>query len=160
MAEIKGTSLRVNEDDLKKFKEYMKEFDLTQAETFQAIINSFEMAKAKNLITDRAKEIEVFQSTVNNLTSMFISSLAINQTSEERIRESLSAELNTKDKLISNLQEDKDKYKDKIKIDTEVPEALAAAMGNHVFIFRTEKEEELIEMIRFILKRNGDGNWI
>ena len=160
MAEIKGTSLRVNEDDLKKFKEYMKEFDLTQAETFQAIINSFEMANAKNLITDRAKEIEVFQSTVNNLTSMFISSLAINQTSEERIRESLSAELNTKDKLISNLQEDKDKYKDKIKIDTEVPEALAAAMGNHVFIFRTEKEEELIEMIRFILKRNGDGNWI
>ena len=116
MAEIKGTSLRVNEDDLKKFKEYMKEFDLTQAETFQAIINSFEMAKAKNLITDRAKEIEVFQSTVNNLTSMFISSLAINQTSEERIRESLSAELNTKDKLISNLQEDKDKYKDKITI--------------------------------------------
>lgn len=57
-------------------------------------------------------------------------------------------------------EEIKDKYKDKIKIDTEVPEALAAAMGNHVFIFRTEKEEELIEMIRFILKRNGYGNWI
>lgn len=57
-------------------------------------------------------------------------------------------------------EEIKNKYKDKIKIDTEVPEALAAAMGNHVFIFRTEKEEELIEMIRFILKRNGDGNWI
>ena len=57
-------------------------------------------------------------------------------------------------------EEIKDKYKDKIKIDTEVPEALAAAMGNHVFIFRTEKEEELIEMIRFILKRNVDGNWI
>lgn len=57
-------------------------------------------------------------------------------------------------------EEIKDKYKDKIKIDTEVPEALAAAMGNHVFIFRTKKEEELIEMIRFILKRNGDGNWI
>ena len=57
-------------------------------------------------------------------------------------------------------EEIKDKYKDKIKIDTEVPEALAAAMGNHVFIFRTEKEEELIQMIRFILKRNGDGNWI
>lgn len=57
-------------------------------------------------------------------------------------------------------EEIKNKYKDKIKIYTEVPEALAAAMGNHVFIFRTEKEEELIEMIRFILKRNGDGNWI
>ena len=63
-------------------------------------------------------------------------------------------------KYLKAVKEIKDKYKDKIKIDTEVPEALAAAMGNHVFIFRTEKEEELIEMIRFILKRNGDGNWI
>ena len=57
-------------------------------------------------------------------------------------------------------EEIKNKYGDKIKIDTEVPEALAAAMGNHVFIFRAEKEEEIIDMIRFILKRNGEGNWI
>ena len=143
MAEIKGTSLRVNEDDLKKFKEYMKEFDLTQAETFQAIINSFEMAKAKNLITDRAKEIEVFQSTVNNLTSMFISSLAINQTSEERIRESLSAELNTKDKLISNLQEDKDKYKDKIKaLSTSVEEYENTINKINSNLYKSNKDNE------------------
>ena len=57
-------------------------------------------------------------------------------------------------------EEIKNKYGDKIKIDTEVPEALAAAMGNHVFIFRAEKEEEIIDMIRFILKRSGEGNWI
>ena len=139
MAEIKGTSLRVNEDDLKKFKE----FDLTQAETFQAIINSFEMAKAKNLITDRAKEIEVFQSTVNNLTSMFISSLAINQTSEERIRESLSAELNTKDKLISNLQEDKDKYKDKIKaLSTSVEEYENTINKINSNLYKSNKDNE------------------
>ena len=143
MAEIKGTSLRVNEDDLKKFKEYMKEFDLTQAETFQAIINSFEMAKAKNLITDRAKEIEVFQSTVNNLTSMFISSLAINQTSEERIRESFSAELNTKDKLISNLQEDKDKYKDKIKaLSTSVEEYENTINKINSNLYKSNKDNE------------------
>ena len=142
MAEIKGTSLRVNEDDLKKFKEYMKEFDLTQAETFQAIINSFEMAKAKNLITDRAKEIEVFQSTVNNLTSMFISSLAINQTSEERIRESLSAELNTKDKLISNLQEE-DKYKDKIKaLSTSVEEYENTINKINSNLYKSNKDNE------------------
>ena len=54
----------------------------------------------------------------------------------------------------------KNTYGDKILISTEVPEALAAAMGNHVFIFRTEKEDELMDMIRFILKRHGEGNWI
>ena len=143
MSEIKGTSFRVNEDDLKKFKEYMKEFNLTQAETFQAIINSFEMAKAKNLITDRAKEIEVFQSTVNNLTSMFISSLAINQTSEERIRESLSVELTTKDKLISNLQEDKDKYKDKIKaLSTSVEEYENTINKINSNLYKSNKDNE------------------
>lgn len=101
------------------------------------------MAKAKNLITDRAKEIEVFQSTVNNLTSMFISSLAINQTSEERIRESLSAELNTKDKLISNLQEDKDKYKDKIKaLSTSVEEYENTINKINSNLYKSNKDNE------------------
>lgn len=81
---------------------------------FQGLMNSFEMAKAKGQITDRAKEIEVFQDTINNLVSMFINSLSINQNSEERIRETLSLELNTKDKTIADLQE----YKEKVKVKT------------------------------------------
>lgn len=39
---------------------------------------------------------------------MFINSLVINQTSEERISETLSLELNTKDKTIVDLQEYKE----------------------------------------------------
>lgn len=36
---------------------------------------------------------------------MFINSLVINQTSEERIRETLSLKLSTKDKTIADLQD-------------------------------------------------------
>ena len=102
--EIKAVSFRLAEDDIQKFREFADEQGLNQAEMFQSLMNSFEMAKAKGLITDRAKEIEVFQDTVNTLMNMFINSLAINQTSEERIRETLSLELNTKDKTIADLQ--------------------------------------------------------
>ncbi|MEG0563180.1 hypothetical protein [Anaerorhabdus sp.] len=109
--EIKAVSFRLVEEDIQKFREIADQQGLNQAEMFQGLMNSFEMAKAKGQITDRAKEIEVFQDTVNSLVSMFINSLAINQSSEERIRETLSLELNTKDKTIADLQEYKEKSK-------------------------------------------------
>ncbi len=102
--EIKAVSFRLGEEDIQKFREFADEQGLNQAEMFQSLMNSFEMAKAKGMITDRAKEIEVFQDTINTLMNMFINSLAINQTSVERIRETLSLELNTKDKTIADLQ--------------------------------------------------------
>ena len=105
MADIKATSFRVNEEDIAKFKEFAEENGYNQAEAFKSIIQTLEMAKAKNIIKDRAKEIEVFQDTINNLMSMFLNSLNVNQTSEERIRDELIKELQTKDNTISNLQE-------------------------------------------------------
>ncbi|MGL5354428.1 MAG: hypothetical protein ACRDA5_14095 [Clostridium sp.] len=117
--EIKAVSFRLVEEDIQKFREIADQQGLNQAEMFQGLMNSFEMAKAKGQITDRAKEIEVFQDTVNNIVSMFINSLAINQSSEERIRETLSLELNTKDKTIADLQEYKEKTKSATKANDE-----------------------------------------
>lgn len=105
MADIKATSFRVNDDDIAKFKEFAEKEGYNQAEAFKSVMQTVEMAKAKSLIKDRAKEIEVFQDTINNLMSMFLNSLNVNQASEERIREELSLELQTKDNTISNLYE-------------------------------------------------------
>ncbi|MEE0930562.1 MAG: hypothetical protein UIM53_06135 [Acutalibacteraceae bacterium] len=102
--EIKAVSFRLSEEDVQRFREFAEEQGMNQAEMFQALMNNFEMAKAKGIITDRAKEIETFQATINNLVNMFINSLAVNQTSEERIRETLSLELHTKDGMILDLQ--------------------------------------------------------
>ncbi|MGL4331132.1 MAG: hypothetical protein ACRCSD_11135 [Clostridium sp.] len=117
--EIKAVSFRVIEEDIQKFREIAEQQGMNQAEMFKGLMNNFEMSRAKGQITDRAKEIEVFQETVNNLMGMFINSLAINQTSEERIREILSLELNTKDKTIADLQEYKVKSKEESKINNE-----------------------------------------
>lgn len=105
MADIKATSFRINEEDIAKFKEFAEKEGYNQAEAFKSIMQTVEMAKAKNMIKDRAKEIEVFQDTINNLMSYFLNSLNVNQTSEERIREELSQELSTKDNTISTMYE-------------------------------------------------------
>lgn len=106
MADLKATSFRISEEDLEKFKQFMDQEGIkTQADGFKSIMQSVEMAKAKNILSDRGKEIETFQETINNLMSMFLNSLNVNQTSEERIRDQLSLELNTKDNTISTMYE-------------------------------------------------------
>ena len=102
---IKATSFRVNEEDIEKFKEFAQQNGFNQAEAFKSMMNSVEIAKAKEQIKDRAKEIEAFQDLNNRLVNMFLNSLELNMTSEERIRETFSKELNTKDNTIADLQE-------------------------------------------------------
>lgn len=119
MAENKATSFRVGEEDLEKFRLFMEERGMkTQAEGFKAIMQSVEMAQAKETIKDRAKEIEIFQNTINELMGYFLNSLNVNQNSEERIREELSKELSTKDNTISTMFEQLQELKaDKINSD-------------------------------------------
>lgn len=144
---IKQASFRLTEDDVVKFREIADQQGLNQAEMFQSLLNSFEMAKAKGQITDRGKEIETFQGTVNTLVSMFVSSLAINQTSEERIRETLSLELHTKDTTIKDLQEEKTKYKEELKVAKEELESKDKAAK--------EIESKLNSLNKDLLQKNN-----
>ena len=47
-----------------------------------------------------------------------------------------------------------------IALETDVPEVLAAAMGNYVFIVKSRTQEELFKMIRYILKREDGTEWM
>lgn len=120
MAEIKATSFRIVEEDNEKFKQYMeKEGYKTQAEGFKAVLQAVEVAQAKNAIQDRAKEIETFQDTINKLVGYYLNSLEVNQNSEERIREELSKELQTKDNTISTIYEQLEELKSTLKYRSE-----------------------------------------
>ena len=52
------------------------------------------------------------------------------------------------------------KFNQKIKLSTDVPEALSAAMGNHVYITVADSKEELFQQIRYILKRADGTEWM
>ena len=62
------------------------------------------------------------------------------------------------DYMLSNDQINQ-KYGDLVMLDVDVPEALSAAMGNHVFIVRAENQEHLDFLIDELLRRSDGRNW-
>ncbi len=59
-----------------------------------------------------------------------------------------------------NYDQIREKYGNAITLETEVPEVLSPAMGNHVFIMRAKTEQEMYEMIRYVLKREDGSDYI
>lgn len=102
---IKPATFRLNEDDINKFKDFASQNSLNQQEAFASLLNTLELNNAKSSLGDRAKSIEVFQTTVNSLVKFYINSLEENTTAEERIREELSQQISSKDNTISALYE-------------------------------------------------------
>ena len=63
------------------------------------------------------------------------------------------------DYMLSNDQINQ-KYGDLVMLDVDVPEALSAAMGNHVFMVRAENQEHLDFLIDELLRRSDGRNWL
>lgn len=102
---IKPATFRLNEDDINKFKDFAAQNNLNQQEAFTSLLNTLELNNAKSALGDRAKSIEVFQTTVNSLVKFYINSLEENTTTEERIRQELNQQISSKDNTISALYE-------------------------------------------------------
>ena len=62
------------------------------------------------------------------------------------------------DYMLSNDQINQ-KYGDLVMLDVDVPEALSAAMGNHVFMVRAENQEHLDFLIDELLRLSDGRNW-
>lgn len=52
-----------------------------------------------------------------------------------------------------------EQFKDSIVLDVDVPEALSAAMGNHVYMVRATNQEYLDYLINEMLRRDDGSNW-
>ena len=52
------------------------------------------------------------------------------------------------------------KYGDLIMLDVDVPEALSAAMGNHVYLIRTDNQGHLDFLINEFLRRPDGSDWL
>ena len=59
-----------------------------------------------------------------------------------------------------SLEDIQNEYGSKIVLQVEVPEVLSAAMGNYCFLFKAMSKEEIMDITRFIIRRNGSGNWL
>ena len=144
----KVTSMRLNEDDLDQFKEFAKENGLNQQQAFNSLLNMVKLENAKEKLGDRAKSIETFKDTINRAIGMYINSLEENVVAEDRIREGLSKELNTKDNTISNLQDQLQKVKaDYISLEEKV---------GHLSEVKEVSEKEVKKLEKDILEKTNN----
>lgn len=122
---IKARSFRVTDEDTNAFKLFAKEHGYTnQADAFNSLMQMAQLNKAKQVLGNRGKEIEVFRDTITKLITMYTSSLDINRLAEETIREELSKDLKTKEDLLKNLQEQLKSTKEENKINKEEIDSL------------------------------------
>lgn len=102
--ELKVKSFRADDETFEKFKSLATEEFGNQGQCLAALINLYEIEKSKLVLGDRKLEVETFQSHLNRLGEMFLSSMQLNQDAEIRIRGEFDKLLSSKDKTISDLQ--------------------------------------------------------
>ncbi|MGB5822518.1 MAG: hypothetical protein WBH44_00455 [Proteocatella sp.] len=103
--ELRVRSLRIDEMTFEKFKSIANQEFGNQGQCLSALVNLYETEKGKLVIVDRKMEIESFQMHANKLNELFLSSLSINQDTEERVKSSFEKLLSSKDNIIADLQE-------------------------------------------------------
>lgn len=97
-------SFRITEATADKIKEIAAEIGGNQQQTLSKLIEAYEMQKGKAVLTDKRNDIETFESYINAITRMYMSSLEDNQNASNIIRTEFEAQLISKDNLIQDLQ--------------------------------------------------------
>ena len=101
----KQVSFRLKEEEIEKFRAFADENNIKQSAIFSKLIESFELAKAKGIVSDRCKEIEAMEGHLQGIQTIYLSALEINKNTEDTIKENYSKELVSKDQIIMELQE-------------------------------------------------------
>jgi len=102
--ESKVRSLRADDETYEKFKQLADSEFGNQGQCLSTLINLYETEKSKAILVNRGLEIESFQDYMNKISSLFITSLQLNQDAEERIRGEFARQLESKDRTIFDLQ--------------------------------------------------------
>ena len=107
MAELRPRSFRIDEETAEKFKKICLEAGLNQQEALAKLIESYELQAGKAVLTEKRDEIEVFERYTSILIQKYMSALEDYQNVKETVRTEFSAQLRSKDELISDLQQQK-----------------------------------------------------
>ena len=102
--ELKVRSFRADNDTFEKFKQLAEGEFGNQGQCLSALINLYETENSKAILVNRGLEIESFQDYLNKISSLFLTSLQLNQDAEGRIREEFARQLESKGLTIIDLQ--------------------------------------------------------
>lgn len=102
--EYKVKSIRADDETYEKFKAIASQEFGNQGQCLSTLINLYETEQSKVKLIERKLEINSFQSHLNKIGELFLMSLQLNQDAEERVRTEFEKLLESKDRLIIDLQ--------------------------------------------------------
>lgn len=97
-------SFRADDETKKKFEEASAEFENKNI-FMQTLLNLYSLDKAGATLSGQETSIKNFQSLVNRLVKEYTHSLELTANAENRVRDEFVLQLNSKDSVISDLQE-------------------------------------------------------
>lgn len=106
MGEIKQANFRISVENADRFRAFCEQEGLNQAQGFDHLMQVLELDKAKTVIPSRAMEIEEFERHMKALLSAFLNSIEIADNTEERLKEQMQSQLDSKDQTIIGLQKE------------------------------------------------------
>ena len=99
----KVRSFRASDEVYERFRSLAADFP-NQDQALSALVSAWELQQARAVITDRGTEISSLDSHLQAIQAAFLHSLELNENAEGRIRQEFRARLESKDKIIADLQ--------------------------------------------------------
>lgn len=104
MGEIKQTNFRIDQATADAFRKFCEENGMNQAQGFDHVMQVVEMDKAKSAVPGSAKDIEEFELYVKKIMGAYMKSIEDYNNAKETVREQFASALESKDKMIQDLQ--------------------------------------------------------
>ena len=98
-------SARLEEEQIEKIKTLSSELGINQAELIDKLITVYEIAESKNILKGLETDITDFESHLQSLQSAFLHVLEINANADNRIRSEFKNQIESKENIIIDLQE-------------------------------------------------------
>lgn len=98
-------SVRIETELKEQFERFCEESGFTKEQGISIMLEAANLDKAKNIIPERATEIDQFELNVKNMLNMYLQSLELNRNAEERAREDFARQLDSQIDTIKDLQE-------------------------------------------------------
>ncbi|MDD7793835.1 hypothetical protein [Clostridium sp. 'White wine YQ'] len=156
MADLKATTMRLSEETIKNFREVAEKEGITQEQCMASLLQVFEMQQAKSTLKDRKREIETFEEYVSRLQNLYLASLEMNVTAEEKISKELSEKLNEKNEVILSLNKEINNLKNQISEIKETNKRLEESLKEKDSV--TKSTEELNAQNKFLLNQVNKEN--
>ena len=102
----KVRSMRISDPVIDQFKEISKSLNMNQDSALKELMDTYELAQQRLVLSNKEDDIDRFHKYLKSLSVMFMSSLQENNDMKDLIRQEFERELQLKDSLLAEKQEE------------------------------------------------------